>query len=292
MGFEARVLNVLIASPGDAMSARDAVEGTVLSWNRDRARASRVVLLSLRWEVDAVPELGAGGQAIINRQLIDDADIVIGLFQSRLGKPTERHVSGTAEELQQSLDRGAKVHVYFSEMPHSHDVDPEQLQLLNAFREDLKERGLLGSFRSLDDLKAKVRTALERDIQELVVASAEQSRGDPSLPSAILRARYEYDREPHTDPRGRTRMRSRNERLVIENIGTAAAERVSVDIDPVGEGEPPSMWGEKTAERIPPQAHVRIPLSVHMGVATQWRVTLRWVESGVEHEEVQTVTPF
>jgi hypothetical protein len=84
VGFEARVLTVLIASPGDTVDARDVVEQTILSWNRDRSHVERVVLLPVRWEADAVPEMGSDGQSIINRQLVDRADIVVALFHSRV----------------------------------------------------------------------------------------------------------------------------------------------------------------------------------------------------------------
>lgn len=89
-GFEARVLTVLIASPGDTADARDAVEHTILGWNRDRSQRERVVLLPVRWETDSIPEMGSDGQSIINRQLVDSADAVVALFHSRLGAPTPR----------------------------------------------------------------------------------------------------------------------------------------------------------------------------------------------------------
>ena len=62
-------------------------------------------------------ELGGDPQSIINRQLVDEADIVIELFHCRLGRPTSPSASGTVEEIDRSVERGAKVHVFFSEMP-------------------------------------------------------------------------------------------------------------------------------------------------------------------------------
>ena len=188
-GFEARVLSVLIASPGDTASARDVVEATVLSWNRDRARSSKVVLLPLRWEFDARPELGGDAQSIINHQLVDEADIVVGLFHSRLGQPTSRGASGTVEEIDRSAEAGAKVHVFFSEMPVPHDVDSDQLTALREFKLRLQERGLLGSYASHEDLSAQVRSCLERDVDQLVnigppdksgPASATEPRSHPA----------------------------------------------------------------------------------------------------------------
>lgn len=282
---------MLIASPGDTTDARNVVEQAILSWNRDRSRRERVVLVPLRWETDAVPELGGDGQQVINRQLVDESDIVVALFHSRLGAPTERAVSGTAEEIERARGRGAPVHVYFSEMPIPRSVDPDELKRLNEYRGELQAEGLLGSYASHDDLAAKVRTALERDVAELVSA-VHPDKERPSSPRAILRARYEFDREPEQDSRGRVKMRTRRERLVIENIGDIAAEAVEIEVEAIGEGDPPTLHWEGPIERIVPQSATNVMAFVHMGVASQWRVTLRWQEGGEPFEEVQTVTPF
>ena len=51
-----------------------------------------------------MPRLGSGrGQGVINEQLVDDADIVLALFDSRLGQATAAAVSGTAEEITRYL---------------------------------------------------------------------------------------------------------------------------------------------------------------------------------------------
>src|SRR6266498_1151382 len=117
LSFDATVLNVLIASPGDTLRERDMIEGVVHAWNRDRSRQSQVVLLPLRWETDAVSQLGRGdGQSMVNEQLVDEADIVFGVFHSRLGSSTPRAVSGTVEELERGIGRNLHVHLYFSRM--------------------------------------------------------------------------------------------------------------------------------------------------------------------------------
>lgn len=292
MTFDARVLAVLIASPGDTADARDVVERTIMSWNRDRARGERVVLLAVRWEVDAVPELGGDGQSVINRQLVDDCDVVVALFYARLGAPTSRASSGTVEEIERARRRGLPVHVYFSEMPLPRGVDPHELNRLNEYRNDLQSQGLLGSYASLDDLSAKVRSALEHDVRQIVAVAPVTTEGTTTGPGAILRARYEFDREPETDSRGRVRMRTRRERLVIENVGTATAEGVEVSVEPIGGGEPPILHFEGPIERIIPQSSVNVMVVMHMGVASQWRVTLRWREGDQEFEESLAIIPF
>lgn len=108
VAFEGRVLNVLIASPGDTAEARNVIERAIASWNSDRASRERTVLLSRRWETDAVPEMGGDGQQVINRQLVDDADIVLAVFHSRLGAQTSRAESGTVEEVERARKRALR----------------------------------------------------------------------------------------------------------------------------------------------------------------------------------------
>ena len=199
---------------------------------------------------------------------------------------------GLPEEIDRSLEHGAKVHVFFAEMPHPSDVDPDQLKALREFNEQLQERGLLGSYASHEDLSAKVRSCLERDVTQLVTVGPpdQEAQGRAAEPRAVLRARYEADREPEVDSKGRVRMRTRRNRLVVENLGSGAAEDVEVQIEAVGEGEPPGTIDELRAERIPPQAPVLFLLVMHMGVASQWRVTFGWREGDNHFTESQTVT--
>jgi len=281
VGFEARVLTVLIASPGDTATARDVVEQAILSWNRDRSHADRVVLLPVRWEADAVPEMGSDGQSVINRQLVDRADIVVALFHSRLGAPTERAESGTAEEIDRAVARGVPVHVYFAEMPYPYGVDPDELKRLHAFRMAIQERGLLGRYASAEDLTAKVRTALEHDVARLVstTSATGPDEGKRPGPSAVLRARFES--------RGQG-----SDRLIIENLGEGQAENVEVELEAIGDGRAPELVGYSPIETLLPRTGYPMLVAVTLGSAAQWRVRMRWQENGETFEETQSVSSF
>lgn len=281
VGFEARVLTVLIASPGDTAVARDVVEQAILSWNRDRSHADRVILLPVRWEADAVPEMGSDGESVINRQLVDRADIVVALFHSRLGAPTERAESGTAEEINRAVARGIPVHVYFAEMPYPYGVDPDELKRLQAFRAAIQERGLLGRYASAEDLTAKVRTALEYDVAGLVGSPPANGAeaGRRQGPNAVLRARFES--------RGQG-----SDRLILENLGEGQAENVEVELEAIGEGRAPKLVGYSPIETLLPRTGYPMIVAVTLGSAAQWRVRMRWHENGETFEETQSVSSF
>jgi hypothetical protein len=287
MAFDAHVLLTLIASPGDTAEERDAVERALHSWNADRAIREQVILLPRRWENSAVPRLGGRGQGVINEQLVDDVDIVIALFDSRLGMATGEAVSGTAEEIQRAHEAGKPVHVWFSEEPIPRDADLDQVRALQEFKAALQPLGLLGKYASPDDLAFKVRQAVESDLAALSLDPSTTRRVTPT--AAILRARYESDREPHVDNRGRTKYRTRRERLTIRNVGGTAASEVHPELRAVGEGAPPQLWGDE-APTILPESEFSWPITSSSGTTRVVEVVMTWTENSVERVESQHVS--
>ncbi len=93
---------------------------------------------------------------MINDQLVEAADIVIALIDSRLGQATADAVAGTAAEIQDATSAGKHVHVWFSNEPVSRDADLNQLAALKNFRVDLERQGLLGEYDNPPDLAYKV----------------------------------------------------------------------------------------------------------------------------------------
>jgi hypothetical protein len=278
------IVNVLIASPGDTHEMRDVVEQVIHGWNTDRARQCRLILLPLRWETGAVSELGGGAQAIINRQLVDDADIIIGLFDAKLGRPTPRFLSGTAEELDRGLKQGAKVHVYFSEMPLPRNVDITQLQALNSFRDDLQRKGLLGSFLSHDELARKIRTALERDTAQILASDVAQDQRP--TPKAAFRVSYVNDVSGTAEDAANPT----SGKIELQNVGAGLAENVRIDIVADSRGNSPiHRLDELQRDRMSPGSMGRFPVYPALGTASNWKVIVRWDENGYPFSENHTV---
>ncbi|MGB8529425.1 MAG: DUF4062 domain-containing protein, partial [Rhodoplanes sp.] len=55
--------------------------------------------MPLMWERHAIAEADKAPQAAINEQLLDRADLVLAVFSSRFGTPTDDYPAGTVEEL-------------------------------------------------------------------------------------------------------------------------------------------------------------------------------------------------
>jgi hypothetical protein len=155
VAFHANVLKVMIASPGDVAQERAVVTQEIYRWNDANASARQLVLLPIKWETHSTPQLGAPPQSIINRQLLDDADIVIGIFGTRVGTPTQEYISGTVEEIKRHVAAGKTAKVYFSDVPvPPSEFDSAQYALVQEFREECRSSGLYATFESLQQFKS------------------------------------------------------------------------------------------------------------------------------------------
>lgn len=110
--------------------------------------------------VGKMTRIHSGGdhpQNILNKQGVDGADIVIAIFGSRLGSPTENSLSGTVEEIKRAIDAGKPVHLYFFKGASPNDVDVNQLDGLRKFKKRMQGRGLFGEYEDADTLIQYVR---------------------------------------------------------------------------------------------------------------------------------------
>jgi len=165
-------LRVFIASPGDTEEERNRLDSVIDEINRGIAGDRGLVLELVRWETHVRPGMGSDAQEIINRQL-PDVDIVVGIFWKRLGTPTPRAESGTAEEIEAAIERwrergGIEILTYFNQSPYTLDgSELSQLERLFAFREKLKEQGILfWTYDGVPDFEAKVRQHLTAAVRD------------------------------------------------------------------------------------------------------------------------------
>lgn len=167
MSYGATVFSVMIASPSDVQTERSIVREVLAEWNAVNSATRRIVLLPVSWETHASPELGDRAQAIINRQVLRDCDLLVGVFWTRLGTPTGDSASGTVEEIDEHLKSGRPAMLYFSDVPvRLESVDDEQYAALKEFKTLSQARGLCESYGDLNDFRSKVYRHLQLKINE------------------------------------------------------------------------------------------------------------------------------
>ena len=154
MSYSATVFNVMIASPGDVSEERDIASEAIYKWNAANAVARKTLLSPLKWETHSTPTLGLSAQAIINQQVLEHADILVGIFGSRLGTPTENFLSGTVEEIKRHHEAGKVAKVYFSNAPIERaDLNFDQLRALAEFQEECRTLGLYATYSNQEQFR-------------------------------------------------------------------------------------------------------------------------------------------
>ena len=277
MSHQATVVYVMIASPGDIPEFRDAAYTAITEWNHTFTERSKIVLLPLRWEINAVPLTGAHAQTILNEQLVAKADIVVALFGSRLGTATPTAPSGTAEEIKEADAQGKPVHIYFSSAPVPRDVDPKDLAALNEFRKALEETSLYSKFETSAELRQLIWHAVEKDISYLNLIGGEVVASSSGVD---FLAQPGEEREMKTDSKGRVRYSTRRW-LEITNRGSVDAEEVVIEsLDPgvhLGHSDGPIVIHGGQVRRIPMMRSLQ---------AGEPKVKISWVENGKAQEKV------
>jgi len=108
------------------------------------------------WEYNAVPTMGDRPQEIINKQVLKNADLLVGIFWTRIGTPTGKAVSGSVEEIEKHIDSGKPAMLYFSNKPVAPaSINQEQYQAVEKLKKEYQSKGLTGTFDTLEDFKTK-----------------------------------------------------------------------------------------------------------------------------------------
>lgn len=169
MSFEATVYRVLIASPGDTEEERRIIPEVINDWNASSAAATGIILMPVKWESHTSPLLGNRPQEIVNKQIVDDADLLVGIFWTRIGTQTGKYISGTVEEIQKFISCEKPAMLYFSETPiNPNKIDIEQFSVLRSFREEMRLKGLIESYSDLIDFRNKFTRQLSIRLNSLI----------------------------------------------------------------------------------------------------------------------------
>lgn len=188
MPYGAVVYNVMIASPGDVAKERQIVRDVVLEWNAINSKDRGIVLAAVAWETHASPEMGDRPQAIINKQLLRQCDLLVAVFWTRLGSPTGAAPSGTVEEINEHVANRKPALIYFSDEPVRPDsVDEAQYAALKAFKAECAAKGLYESYSTVAEFREKVARQLAQTVIRMLPSKSPPESGSPatSAPPAL-----------------------------------------------------------------------------------------------------------
>lgn len=194
--MQVRIFKCFIASPSDTSQEREICDDVFNKINTTIGQTMGFRLESKKWEIDSRPSFGTDGQDVINRQLLTEYEVFIGVMWTRFGAPTPRAGSGTEEEFNQAFEdyqktKNIEIMMYFNaaDVP-MRELDLEQLGKVRDFKKKVASLGGLYKeysgatefreilFRNLHDFfseKMNCRTQaphipnIKPDIEELVL---------------------------------------------------------------------------------------------------------------------------
>lgn len=173
MSFEAKVFRILIASPSDVVEEREIAVRTIQEWNDLNSAERQIALLPLRWETHTAPEYGRRPQEVINRQIVDKCDLLIGVFWTRIGSPTGEADSGTLEEIERVASAGKPVMLYFSQVKKDpNDIELDQLKKLREFKSKTFPKALVETYSSPIEFRDKLAKQIEIQLRGLIVSDS------------------------------------------------------------------------------------------------------------------------
>jgi hypothetical protein len=147
---------------------RRLVPDVIRGWNAAHSLALGAILEPVLWETHAIPALGDRPQGIINTQLVQHCDILIGTFWTRLGTSTGKAESGTAEEIEQFRASGKRVLLYFSSAPVvPKSLDQNQYGALMSYKEKLGSEGLYFEYEDIPQLQNLLQSHLAGVMSEM-----------------------------------------------------------------------------------------------------------------------------
>jgi len=178
-----RVLNIFFCGPGDVAKELSIAADVVDEWNQNHFDLLNCGLKLLNWKSDAAPSMAERGQALINHELADSADLLVAVFWRRFGTPTGMHDSGTAEEVTRAMAREKPVMLYFSDIEAPMiEEDLEQSAKLQDFRAKASATGLPWSFRSQEQFRESFKQHLNTRAMDLFAKPKKPSRKLRSVP--------------------------------------------------------------------------------------------------------------
>lgn len=161
---KATMLNIMISHPSDVKDEVQCAKNVIQRWNSSHATSRQIVLVPKHWEDDTYSSFGDSGQDIINKQLIDESDIVIAIFRHKLGTPTKHYDSGTVEEIFEALKLKKQVFVFF--LSNHIDSSTQREPRLVQFQNEIAQNCLYAEYIECNDFETKLYSNIEKYINK------------------------------------------------------------------------------------------------------------------------------
>lgn len=149
MAYFTLAVLLLVSAPSDVpVEDLAVVRRTISQWNLNFGRLVGLTVIPVSWTEHAVAEFGERPQAIVNEQIVQEADLAVALFHDRLGTQTGEAKSGTAEEIKILVEADKPVAVLVNTAPRPPLSDPDlaERQRLTTYLAELRRKALVFNY--------------------------------------------------------------------------------------------------------------------------------------------------
>lgn len=143
----------MVGAPSDVNDEVEIAFDVIHKWNYINAASHNLVLLPSHWSLDSYPTLHHKPQKAIDKQLVEKSDLLICIFGSKIGTPTEDYISGTVEEIEEHRKDDKPVMVFFRKNIDKSKTDAEQITKLLSFQSDMYKQGLCAEFNNAEEFR-------------------------------------------------------------------------------------------------------------------------------------------
>lgn len=176
-----RLIKLFVSCPSDIINELDSIRLIVEEINKTSGKQNKFILEVIHWTKDTYTGIGTDAQEVINKQI--SYDILVSIFWQKIGTPTLRGESGTAEEIDIAIDNpNVRLLVYFNIAPPEdlNSIDLEQLIKLREYKQKLSGRGLLyKEFQNIKEFESLFRINIINLIVNEVLPSKKSFHGEP-----------------------------------------------------------------------------------------------------------------
>jgi hypothetical protein len=173
---ENKKIKILIASPSDTEQEREVLKWKLAEKFRMKGYEEQTGfrLIVEGWE--SMPPQQGNAQEVINRLLLSQVNIVLGVLRHKIGTPTAKAISGTAEEILYALKGNPKellgMVYFYSKKPRITVGDPgtnsviSQWKALEKFKKEVQSLAVYKPYSSFDDLLENVVDDVANNIKQ------------------------------------------------------------------------------------------------------------------------------
>lgn len=172
---ECKLFRIMIGCPSDVREEESIAEDIIVEWSTLNVDSHGIVLLPLHWKKNAYPIADNPPQKTLNRQLVDKSDLLVCIFASKIGTPTDTAESGSIEEIEEHIKANKPVMLYFRKQIDISKTTTDNLRKLLDFKTRVQKDTLYWDYSDENEFADVFRRQLQQFINDNWITSGNGS---------------------------------------------------------------------------------------------------------------------